>query len=253
MEKFYVAHGGIQKGPWTLAEVSQKLSTKELEWNDYIYDHKAEDWLLLLEFSALTELFNKSFKNPIVEPKKTKAVADPEKDRAWYILKQNNNYGPFSKNEMVQMLQSKTLFEFDFVWKKDQESWKRLADIPEFSPAQIKSLYAMWDKDQDGELFFRRRHARANYNSSLVVHDRKKVFKAQSIEISAGGAGLSVSSVDFTIDQELYLHFRPSDQVPAFNAVCKIVSKSGDKYGVQFMNISALAKDSISKYTQKAA
>ncbi len=253
MEMYYVAQDGIQKGPWLLTEISKKLSTKELLWNDYIYDQKAEDWVLLLEFSALTETFNKSFKNPIAENVKTKVIPDLEKDRAWYILKQDNNYGPFSKNEMVQMLQSKTLFEYDFVWKKDQDSWKRLSDVPEFSPQQIKSLYANWNADQDGELFFRRRHARAHYFSSLIVHDRKKVFKAQSLEISAGGAGIKMSDVDFKIDQELYLHFRSSDQVPAFNAVCKIVSKSGFNYGVQFLHISAFAKDSITKYAAKAA
>lgn len=253
MEHFYVAHQGIQKGPWSLNEISQKLSAKELEWNDYIYDQKTEDWILLLEFSSLTETFNKSFKNPIRENKKNNVPADSIKDRSWYILKQNNNYGPFSKNEMVQMLQSKTLFEYDFIWKNDQESWKRLSDIPEFSPSEIKALYAAWRPDQDGELFFRRRHARANYASAIIIHDKKKVFKAQSMEISAGGAGIRVAHVTFAMDQELNLHFRPSDQVPGFNAVCKIVSITGEKYGVQFLNISTSAKDSITKYTAKAA
>ncbi len=253
METYYVAHNGIQKGPWPLSVISQKLSAKELGWNDYIYEKKIEDWVLLLEFSALTETFNKSFKNPIVPAENTKVNADPVKDRAWYILKQDNNYGPFSKNEMVQMLQSKTLFEFDFVWKKDQDSWKRLSDVPDFSVEQIKNLHSDWKPDQDGELFFRRRHARAHYKSSLVIHNRKKIFKAQSLEISAGGAGITISNVDFSIDQELYLHFRSSDQVPAFNAVCKVVSKSGNKYGVQFLHISAFAKDSIIKFTAKAA
>lgn len=253
MEKYYIAQHGIQKGPWSLEVVSQKLSTKELNWNDYIYDQKLEDWILFLEFPPLTPLFNKSFKNPIAESNKLKTNDDPIKDRAWYILKQNNNYGPFSKYEMVQMLQSKTLFEFDFVWKNDQDSWKRLADIEEFSAEQIKSLYETWSKDKDGEVFFRRRHERAHYESTLIIHNRKKIFKAYSFEISPGGAGLTFDHVEFPLQQELYLHFRPSDQVPAFNATCKIVNKSGDNYGVQFTQISTLAKDSISKYTKKVA
>ncbi len=253
MESYYVASNGIQKGPWLLAEISQKLAAKEISWNDYIYDSKMEDWVLLLEFSALTDTFNKSFKNPIISKPQTKVNPEPEKDRAWYILKQGNNYGPFSKNEMVQMLQSKTLFEFDFIWKNDQESWKRLSDVPDFSPAQIKNLYTNRDADKDGELFFRRRHARAHFKSTLVIHNRKKVFKAQSLEISAGGAGITVANEEFAIDQELYLHFRSSDQVPAFNAVCKVVSKLGHSYGVQFLHISAIAKDSILRYTAKAA
>ena len=253
MEKYYEAHQGIQKGPWYIDEISKKLSNKDLDWNDYIYDQKTEDWVLILEFSAFTELFNKSFKNPIIDTKKPNGIADLERDRAWYILKQNNNYGPFSKNEMVQMLQSKTLFEFDFVWKKDQESWKRLADVPEFTPEQIKELYNSQEADQDGEIFFRRRHARASYSSSIVVHNRKIVFNADSMEISAGGAGLTITENNFSMNQEIHVHFRPSNQVPAFNAVGKIVSISGNKYGIEFLTISALAKDSISKFTAKAA
>ena len=253
MEKFYVAQNGIQKGPWSLNEISQKLLSKELEWNDYIYDQKLEDWVLILEFSALTELFNKSFKNPIAEVKTPTTSDDKEAHRAWYILKQNNNYGPFSKQEMVQMLQSKTLFEYDFIWKKNQDSWKRLSEIEEFSPQSIKAMYQVWSADKDGEIFYRRRHARADYQSSLIVHNRIKIYAAHSLEISAGGAGLKIEDAEFSLNNELFLHFRPSDQVPAFNAVCKIVMKSGIKYGVQFTHVSTAIKDVISKYTKKAA
>lgn len=253
MEKFYVAHDGIQKGPWSLQDVSAYLTNKELAWHDYIYDQKTEDWILLLEFPPLTELFNKSFANPIVDIKKAKDVLDPVKDRAWYILKQNNNYGPFSQAEMVQMLQSKTLFEFDFIWKKGLESWKRLADVPDFHPDQIKELYQTFSKDPNSEMFFRRRHARAEYSSSIIIHDKKRVFKAESFEISAGGAGLVIPNVDFKLGNELHVHFCPSELVPAFNAPCKVVSRSGDKFGVQFSTITTVAKDSISKFTKKAA
>jgi len=255
MEKFYVTQNGVQQGPWSLQDVSTRLTEKSLAWNDYIYDQRKEDWILLLEFPQLTELFNKSFANPIIENKKnSKEVLDPIKDRAWYILKHSNNYGPFSQGEMVQMLQSKTLFEYDFIWRKDLESWKRLADVSEFHSENIKELYLTLAKDANNdELFFRRRHARANFESSIIIHDKHRVFKARTMEISAGGAGLVIENVDFKIDSELHLHFCPSDQVPAFNTTCRIVSKSGPKYGVQFSNINTFAKDSISKFTKKAA
>lgn len=251
MEKFYVAHDGIQKGPWSLEDVSTQLTKKELAWHDYIYDQKTEDWVLLLEFPPLTDLFNKSFANPIiVDTKKVKDILDPVKDRAWYILKQNNNYGPFSQSEMVQMLQSKTLFEYDFIWKKGLESWKRLADVPDYHPDHIKELYATYSKDPTSEMFFRRRHARAEFSSSIIVHDRKKVYKAHSFEISAGGAGLIIDNVSFKVDDELHLHFSPSESVPAFNTPCKIVSHSGNKFGVQFSGITTSVKDSITKFTK---
>ncbi|MBC7458015.1 MAG: DUF4339 domain-containing protein [Bdellovibrionaceae bacterium] len=253
MQKYFVAHEGIQSGPWTLDEVSLRLTQKNLDWNDYIYDEKNQDWILLLEFPALTALFNKSFKNPISNLKPVLTQQDPLRDRAWYILKQNNNYGPFSKIEMIQMLQSKTLFEFDFIWKQSLASWKRLSDVADFHPEEVRKVFETSAIDKDSEVFFRRRHARSEYGCSLVLHDRKKIYKGQSFEISAGGAGIMIDHVVFEIDQQLYLHFKPGGSVPAFNAICRIVSRSGNKYGIRFMHIAAAAKDSIAKYTNKAA
>lgn len=252
MEKFFVAHLGIQKGPWTVDEISEKLNQKVLMWNDYIYDEKNNDWILLLEFPLFTNLFNNSFKTPIRENHLQKVHSDPVRYRSWYILKQENNYGPFSQLEMIQMLQSRTLFEFDFIWRHGLDSWKRLAEVSEYSPDRIKEIFETMKSQPsttDKEIFFRRKHARAQYGSSLLLHDRKKLYKGESFEISAGGAGFIAHDVEFDIEKQLYLHFKPSDQVPAFNAICKVVNKVGDKYGVQFIHVSAAAKEKISKFT----
>lgn len=251
MYKYFVAHQGIQSGPWTLDEVSAKLTDKNLDWNDYIYDEKNEEWILLLEFPPLTSLFNRSFKNPINSAKPVIHQQDPLRDRAWYILKQNDNYGPFSKNEMIQMLQSKTLFEFDFIWKQSLVSWKRLSEVDDFTPEEVRKVYEQVAPLADNDVFFRRRHARTEYDCSLILHDQKKVFKGKSLEISEGGAGIVIENVEFKLEQQLYLHFRPGSQVPAFNAICRIVSKSGSKYGISFIHIAAAAKVSISKLTAK--
>ncbi|MBC7420509.1 MAG: DUF4339 domain-containing protein [Bdellovibrio sp.] len=251
MQKFFIAHEGIQSGPFTLDDISSKLSQKNLQWNDYIYDEKNEDWILLLEFPLLTSLFNKSFKNPINVLKPVINHQDPLRDRAWYILKQNNNYGPFSKGEMIQMLQSKTLFEFDFVWKQGLASWKRLSEVNDFQPEEVRKIFEV--AAGETEIFFRRRHARSEYGCSLILHDRKKIFKGQSFEISAGGAGIIVDAMEFKMDQQLYLHFSPGGPVPAFNAICCVVSISGNKYGLRFMHIAAQTKDLITKYTNKAS
>ncbi len=256
MEKYFVAHLGIQKGPWTIDEITLRLNQKSLQWNDYIYDEKNKDWILLLESPLLTNLFNSSFKTPIKSSLNQKIVNDPVRDRSWYILKQENNYGPFSQLEMIQMLQSKTLFEFDFVWRHGLDSWKRLAEVPEYNTNKIREIYNQLEgtpSSNDKEIFFRRKHARARYGSSLLLHDRKKLFKGQSFEISAGGAGFISEEVDFELDKQIYLHFKPSEHVPAFNAICKVVSHVGNKYGVRFVHVSASAKEKISNFTSKIA
>ncbi len=255
MEKYFVAHLGIQKGRWTVDEIAQRLGEKNLMWNDYIYDEKNNDWILLLESPLFTNLFNSSFQSPIKANPNQKVQNDPVRDRSWYILKQENNYGPFSQLEMIQMLQSKTLFEFDFIWRHGLDSWKRLAEVSEYTPEKIKLIFEAMKTTPtttDKEIFFRRKHARAQYGSSLLLHDRKKLFKAESFEISSGGAGFEAPEAQFDLEKQLYLHFKPSDQVPAFNAICKVVNRVGTKYGVQFLHVSAAAKEKIAKFTNTA-
>lgn len=255
MQKYFVAKEGIQKGPWTLQEITQNIQKKIVSWNDYIYDEKNSNWMFLFEFPELTELFNKSFKTPL-NHKMSGATANYYEERVWYILKQNENYGPFCYLDLIQMLQSKTLFEHDFLWRTGRLSWKRLADIEEFSTDRLKEVFkvlAEEDKEKATEVFYRRRFPRARYKCELLVHDQHKVYSAVSMEISAGGASFKVPNVSFDLDSQVYLHFKPGGDVPPFNAVCRIVSRTGDLYGVSFQNISTAIKDSIATFAKKAA
>ena len=60
-------------------------------------------------------------------------IADPKSLQEWYILKWDNKYGPFSYLEVIQMLQNKSVFEFDFIWKNGNvpialQEWEFLGD-----------------------------------------------------------------------------------------------------------------------------
>ncbi len=254
MKKYFVAKEGIQKGPWALAEITQNIQKKSLSWNDYIYDETINVWLFLFEFPLLTEAFNSSFKNLAQKNKKINN-ADTYKDRVWYILKVSDNYGPFTAFEMIQMLQGKTLFEFDFVWRQDQLSWQRLADIAEFHPDKIKEICktSFAENREIQNTFYRRKFSRANYKCELLIHNRHHVFSAESIEIGAGGASFTVDDADFEVGSQIYLHFKPGSDTPAFNATCTVVSRNGSKHHVSFIAVSSAVKDSIEKITKKVA
>lgn len=254
MSTYYIASQGKQQGPFTIQEIEVKLTSQKINWHDYIYDDKAEDWVLLMEYAPFTQLFNKSFQTPLAVVK-DKPDIDPAKKRQWFVLKQNNNYGPFSKLDLIQMLQSKTLHEYDFIWHENMTAWKRLAEVQEFSVQEIRLLFDKYSKKKDAndKVFFRRKYVRAKVDSHAIVHDKKKIYKSVGIEISEGGAGLMIEDGEFDKDQQVYLHFKPAPEVPAFNAICKIVSKKGNIYGVQFLKISAAAKTYIANYTKKKA
>ena len=94
-----------------------------------------------------------------------------------------------------------------------------------------------------------------------MVHDNKKVWKGQGFEISSGGAGIIMEHSMIVPGQVLYLHFKPADVVPPFNAVVEVVSKrflKGVKhkdqtihYGVKFTSIGEKALGHLNDFTQK--
>lgn len=261
--QFYLSTGGQNIGPFPMEEILKKLESKEIQWTDYLYDDARQDWILILEYPVLTEKFNSGFArpnaNPIPKPDYYATEDNKHKEKAWFILREGNNYGPYSYLEILQMLQVKTLFDHDFVWQHGLDAWKKISEIADFSPEAIKNVQTSGDPMAQ-EIFFRRRHIRATYGCTLILHDNKNIYKGRSVEISAGGAGIVIPTKALQPGQNVFLHFQPGDGVPPFNAICNIVSKQfvkgddGDKahvkYGVKFTSLSNAAKESIKSFTE---
>jgi hypothetical protein len=263
---FYLSKDSKSVGPFSLDEILAKIENREFAWNDYLYDDIRQDWIMVLEYPALTEKFNSGWgrpdATPIVTPEFTfKSIENKLREKAWFALRDGNNYGPYSYLEVIQMLQEKTLFEYDFVWHHELPAWKRVAEISDFTPEVVKNLRESGDIGI-AEIFFRRRHVRAQYGCSLILHDNKNVYKGHSVEISAGGAGVVVPTQQLHPGQNVFLHFQPGDGVPPFNAICAIVSKQFMKsptgpqavhvrYGVKFTSLSQNVKDSIKNFTER--
>lgn len=260
MGKYYISQRGKQVGPWTVEEIVTKLNSKHLEWSDYIYDEKSKEWVVLMQHPQFQQMFKAaSLPTPPPERPLAKDVIKLSSEKSWFILRGQNKHGPFSYLELVKLLQEKKLFEFDFLWCPHWASWKRVAETEEFGPEHIKALRDSGALEVT-EIFHRRRHNRVEYGASLVVHNNKSVWKGESLEISAGGAGIAIHNNDLHPGQTLFLHFKAGDGVPSFNAICSIVSKTqvkGEKnlykYGVKFTNISQDVQIAIKRFTDKAA
>src|SRR6187455_241918 len=97
-------------------------------------------------------------KKPESKPEKTEEEGG-EGSEVWFILKGDDQSGPYSFNDLIKMLQDKTLFEFDYIWRAGQDSWKRVAEVAEFTPDGIKSLKQS-KMSAISNIFFRRRFKR---------------------------------------------------------------------------------------------
>lgn len=260
-KQYYLSNNGTHVGPYTHAAILEKVEAQEQQWTDYVFDEAIGEWMMLLEhpdFAA--QLTRQMPQRPTSRPAQTISF-NTMKDKEWFVLKDGNNYGPFCQLELIQMLQEKALYEFDYIWHAKLPAWKRVAEVDEFNPDSIRSMKDSKDIEV-AEVFFRRRHARANYGASLIVHNNKTVFRGKALEISAGGAGVLIDCPNLQPGQSLFLHFQPGDGVPPFNVVCQVVSKSyvkgphsedSIKYGVKFTTLSQSARESIKNFTAKAA
>lgn len=273
--KYFVDHNGQQLGPFGFEEITAKLETGEILATDYIYDEIEKDWFMIAAHSAFlhlqqnqkpqqtpphvlisnnpeTQAQNVS-ENQIVEASNTSSV-----DRAeWYILKASNKFGPYTYFDVIGLLQSRTVFEFDFAWNPKYESWSKIADLAEFHPDKIKELKNS-TAPHLSEVFFRRRYIRFRYGSSLILHDDQKTYKAHSLDLSVGGASFEIDTKSFQLGQSIHIHFKPGDGVPAFNARCEIVSKreldsSKTLYGVKFLVLTDVTKSQLSNMSEKAS
>lgn len=257
-KQYFISFEGSHIGPYTVDAIVNRIEGKESQWTDYIYDEAVGEWVMLLEHPEFTSISASQVTTPFpAKPTEEDSLIEKE----WFVLKEGNNYGPYSKLEIVQMLQERGLYEYDYVWHHGMSAWKRVAELTDFSKETIRDLKESANADIS-EIFFRRRHIRAQYGASLIVHNGKSVFSGKTIEISEGGAGVLVDSPDLQPGQTIFLHFQPGNGVPPFNAVCQIVSKQfvhepatspKVRYGVKFTSISHHVRESIVHYASKAA
>lgn len=249
-KQFYVSHDGKIVGTFSVVEIAKKIGAGEIQITDYIYDDAVSDWILIGEHAEFKTSDSKSHSKPVEHPDTVS-----QDSNNWYVLKGENQTGPFSVTDVVKMLQEKMVFEFDYVWKAGMETWKRIAEISDFTPDSIRGMKESTDFKN---VFFRRRFKRKEFGGTLIVHDNKKVWHGKSLEVSEAGAGLVMNNAMVLPGQTLYLHFRPSSEVPAFNALVEVVSKKYIRnanspetpisYGVRFLRIQEDAKKSLQSY-----
>lgn len=277
--KFYVSHMGQQMGPYEVDEIINLVSAGTLSQLDYVYDEAAADWLVLLDHALFADKVRALKpkappkpapvkKEPVEEvPKVTTSANVPSHlqefmAKEWFVLKGENKFGPFAYTDVIKMLQQGVIFEFDFAWYAGLETWKRIAELEAFNKDNVRAL-----KDtvlpEIRDVFFRRRHKRVQYGGTILIHDNKSVWKGKAVEVSEGGAGVIMENAMCTPGQQLYLHFKPGDGVPPFNAICEVVSKdyvsdirnpkAPVKYGLKFKTISAETQKFLHDYTNSSS
>lgn len=249
MGYYYMSRNGQQEGPLSIETIKDKIKVSYFTSSDFIYDDVTHEWIYLSVFEQTASLFFNG-----------KNSNEVNLENSWYILKGEEKFGPFAYLDLVRMLQEKSLEEYDYVWQEQMASWIRVSDCEDFSSEKLKAMMISPDTGES-QVFFRRRFARAPYTSSLVIHNNLRIWKGESFQISAGGAGLVIENSKLAKGDEIYLHFKPGLKVPPFNSQCEIVAVNEVKdengivrqqLGVRFLKVNYLIQKVINDYVAVA-
>jgi hypothetical protein len=260
MSYFYTSRNGQQEGPLSIETIKEKISRSYFAASDFIYDEATHEWVSFGVFQHTAEMFfdgKVNSEEPMSENKSGQIEnGEGGSETAWYVLKGEEKFGPFLYLDLVGMLQKKAIEEYDYVWNERMSNWIRIADSEDFSHEKLKAL-VMATENEENQIFFRRRFARAPYASSLVIHNNLRIWKGQSFQISAGGAGLTIDNSNLVKGDEVYLHFKPGLKVPPFNSQCEIVALHDVKddkgitrqhIGVRFLKVNYLIQKVINDF-----
>lgn len=164
--------------------------------------------------------------------------------KIWFILKEVKNYGPFSCVEMMQMLENKLVFEHDSIWREGLGGWHSLAEVFEFSQIGIAGFYREYSPETqiDKTKLYRRRHSRVPVTATVTVLASKNSYAALCLDVSKGGARLMIDRVTFKPGNTIEVCFKPSEDISAFTAQCKVVNKNSNIYGVEYIQVKGVIK-----------
>lgn len=142
----------------------------------------------------------------------------------WHVLKGDQQYGPYSYSEMIQMLQQKVLHGYDYAWASHYETWAPLQELAEFTADR---LHRVAEKNEDDKSpFEKRKHLRIFVSRSVYCHDDERFWLGKIENLSRGGALILMENPTLIPGGFFHLHFRresPTDH--PFNTKAEILSK----------------------------
>lgn len=284
--EFIVSIGDETLEPMALPELLEKLATGSIAPTDFVYLEDRDDWAPLFELSFVRESLSarKPSQKPANRPSSVNASSSSvssqtaalsgdglsgqvatvdalDEKSMWFVQRGSQRVGPMTRLELIRAMQTKMVYTHDLAWHEGPAAWQPISDIHEFSPAAIRELVLRGESFKN--VFALRRHERSPFHREVILTNQRQVWLGRAYQGSAGGSGLIIESSKFSPGEVLHVHFAAHEssrsaiadhasdeitgQLPAFSAVCEIVSKkqavmsrrhkAPAAYGVRFIEI----------------
>ncbi|MES3038737.1 MAG: GYF domain-containing protein [Bdellovibrionota bacterium] len=103
----------------------------------------------------------------------------------WYVLQGKTETGPYTYEEVLTQLQSKRLFDHDYVWNAELPFWTQLKDVADFSTERIALRFL---NDAKEKTFERREFPRTPVDMKFYGHNDIYSFEGKIVSLSEKGA-----------------------------------------------------------------
>ncbi len=251
LQEWYLSDQGQAIGPFTGAEVLNRIAAGRTSYLDYVYREKEGKWIRLADH----ELFQEKKPTPPSPPKATKVVPPPPAVQAekpeWFVFYSDQQSGPYLKSEVEKWIlekgsEGKLNADQAWVWKEGQSGWEKLSDHFKVKvTTQTQAALSVAEK---------RAFPRKPLSADVYVTDQKRLANGICRDVSIGGMQVLVSPLPSDLDQEIALHVNPpsDSKIKPFVAKGKVVRVLEDRRGFsfRFTELSHEARTSIDAYIQ---
>lgn len=117
MDKIYYLNiNNKNLGPYSKEDIFSKIASGTLNEYSFIFIKGTKNWVLLPSISFFKEALDKVSKNIV---------------KRWFVHKNKNNYGPYSINDLINLVQIGQFDIDDYTWSKGLDKWLPLRELDE--------------------------------------------------------------------------------------------------------------------------
>jgi len=179
----------------------------------------------------------------------------------WYVLINDQKYGPYDYKTVIQMIQTNQLMDFNYVWAEHLSGWTPIYLLEEFS----KDRFQLLQKDSEySSSFTARARPRSEVKLPIIGHNTIRFFDGEIVSISPSGALCLLNTPLVQVGDQIKIHIKTTNEnETAFNAECTIIrknyskhrlnSKSGLYYAIKFHEVQEIGVHQINKWVATAA
>jgi hypothetical protein len=275
--QWYVAVGQKWIGPMSASDVYEKVASHQLTLAHFAWKKGQAEWKRICDIKTFQSLsphqpqkaIQKQFQSEVSAHTAARKAPSAQANvtRVWYLHQNQSQFGPFSKEEIIQFLKSGKIQSRIHCWRDGMKTWDRLERLPEFrsgvapsslSDAPVKAPVKAQTKGPASNNESRedqRSSPRRPLVAKILMSDQETVIVGVCRDISIGGLQVLTETVPGDIGAEIKMNISPSSNesgapIEPFVAEGVIVRilEDGRGFSFRFKKLADRAKRSIESY-----